>query len=281
MDYHGERFRDHSILFRQNGRLIAVLPASEARTELVSHGGLTFGGLILSLNLGAHVVAECVTCLLDYVRSAGFKSLVYKQIPSFYRHDRSDKEEFALAQAGAKLYRVELGFVVEEGPKGLNLQERRRRGVRKAQKAGVRISRAPIEAFYLRVLAPCMAAKFGLKPVHTLEELTLLIARFPERIKVWGAFQGGNLIAGTVVFESERAVHSQYIASTEKAREISAIDLLFTHLIGQEYKEKPFFSLGTANYKENGALIEGLVNWKEGLGAVAYAHRWYRFTLDG
>ena len=47
MDYHRERFSDHSLLFLVNRRLLACLPAHVADGKLCSHLGLTFGGLLL------------------------------------------------------------------------------------------------------------------------------------------------------------------------------------------------------------------------------------------
>lgn len=51
MDYHANRFTDHSLLFKnQTGHILGLLPA-HIRPEqhlAISHGGLTYGGLVLS-----------------------------------------------------------------------------------------------------------------------------------------------------------------------------------------------------------------------------------------
>ena len=46
MDYHSYRFEDKSLLFFENNKLIALLPANRNQEDLVSHGGLTFGGIV-------------------------------------------------------------------------------------------------------------------------------------------------------------------------------------------------------------------------------------------
>jgi len=51
MDYHADRFADHSYLFYREGRLLAVLPAHAKEATLCSHGGLTYGGLLMSTQL--------------------------------------------------------------------------------------------------------------------------------------------------------------------------------------------------------------------------------------
>ena len=49
MDYHSNRFTDHSLMFYdEKQRLIALLPANEKDGILYSHQGLTYGGLVIS-----------------------------------------------------------------------------------------------------------------------------------------------------------------------------------------------------------------------------------------
>ena len=58
MDYHRDRFVDASLLlFDEKNTLRALFPASlhEAEHEVRSHGGLTYGGLLL----GKHGHREC------------------------------------------------------------------------------------------------------------------------------------------------------------------------------------------------------------------------------
>ena len=46
MDYHAERFEDFSLLVYEKKELIAVLPAHRIGQRLLSHGGLSYGGLV-------------------------------------------------------------------------------------------------------------------------------------------------------------------------------------------------------------------------------------------
>src|SRR4249919_1536085 len=47
MDYHRDRFPDHSVLVRDTGELLAVLPAHASDNRIASHDGLSFGGLVI------------------------------------------------------------------------------------------------------------------------------------------------------------------------------------------------------------------------------------------
>src|ERR1044071_8510242 len=47
MDYHSDRFKDHSLMIRMKGKLSGVFVANEKDGRIESHGGLTYGGLLL------------------------------------------------------------------------------------------------------------------------------------------------------------------------------------------------------------------------------------------
>ena len=51
MDYHADRFHDHSLMFYRGERLLAVLPAHADGDTLCTHRGLTYGGLVMSERL--------------------------------------------------------------------------------------------------------------------------------------------------------------------------------------------------------------------------------------
>ena len=47
MEYHRDRFHDFSLIITSGGRLSALFPANRDGDTVISHAGLTFGGLIL------------------------------------------------------------------------------------------------------------------------------------------------------------------------------------------------------------------------------------------
>ena len=49
MDYHADRFKDNSLMFYRKNQLVGLLPANLKDDALQSHGGLTFGGIIVRL----------------------------------------------------------------------------------------------------------------------------------------------------------------------------------------------------------------------------------------
>src|SRR5882672_2733517 len=60
MDYHHDRFTDGSLMAFHGNSLVAVMAANVAAPDtLVSHGGLTYGGLALSRRASLHEVLAC------------------------------------------------------------------------------------------------------------------------------------------------------------------------------------------------------------------------------
>ena len=96
MDYHADRFSDHSLLFYDKGRLQAVLPANARGDVLQSHAGLTYGGLLMSQQLRA---AEKLTLFKELnaeLRATGFRRVVYKCIPWIYHRLPAEEDIYAI-----------------------------------------------------------------------------------------------------------------------------------------------------------------------------------------
>lgn len=75
LNYHPpNRFLDHSLIFMEHHRMIAVLPAAQIsdtnaqsqRLQLISHPGASHGELIISSELRTNKTLELVKTLLTY-----------------------------------------------------------------------------------------------------------------------------------------------------------------------------------------------------------------------
>src|SRR4051812_7134226 len=66
MEYHADRFLDHSLLFYYDDELLCVLPAAESSSEINSHAGLTYGGFIMSKRATASFMLSVTAGLISY-----------------------------------------------------------------------------------------------------------------------------------------------------------------------------------------------------------------------
>jgi len=278
MDYHSARFADHSLMVFKNDELVAVLPANlKADGTLVSHEGLTFGGLVVSHAATLESVLACFYVVLRYLNQSGISKFIYKRIPGFYNTLPDDDVAYALFMLDAKLQRRDCSATVSQANR-LPFRRGHKYLIKKATHHEVRlVQETSFKPFWEQVLNPQLAVRYGARPVHTLEEITLLASRFPEQIKQFSAYCGDEIVAGTTIYETPTVAHAQYGAVTEKGRQIGAQAFLFSSLI-ERYKDKRFFDFGISNEHEGRVLNHGLLEWKEGFGARCYAHDFYEIA---
>jgi Acetyltransferase (GNAT) domain len=279
MDYHRDRFEDHSLLIFLRGHLVAVLPANRtSENELVSHQGLSYGGLVVHRDATLMEIMACFHALLRYLHSFRIEKLLYKEIPAFYNSLPGGEVAYCLFLVNARLYRRDCALVIPLGDR-LPIQKRRRRQVRRAATSHASVAEENVfTPFWERVLVPRLAARYGVAPVHSVEEITLLASRFPENIKQFSVYCDGGIVAGATVYETPRIAHAQYIASTDQGRKIGALDFLFNWLIEERYRNKVCFDFGISNENEGRSLNFGLLDWKEGFGARCSAHNFYEIA---
>ena len=267
MEYHRDRFEDHSLIFREDqGLPIALLPASRRGEFLESHGGLTYGGVVSGDPMTAAKMLEVFDALLEYLRRESFAVLQYRAVPHIYHRIPAEEDLYALARHGARVVRrAPLSVIDTSHP--LDAQSRRRRGVRKARAAGLVCRESDDLAAYWSLLSAVLLETYGARPVHSLEEIGLLRRRFPHNIRLFGCFQGEILVAGVLAYESPAVARAQYIAASEAGKRLAALDLLFDFLLREVYPGKAYFDLGTSESADGLDLNRGVVEFKESLGA--------------
>ncbi|WP_031428756.1 hypothetical protein [Flavimarina sp. Hel_I_48] len=279
MDYHAERFTDYSLLLYKKGQLIAVLPAHAEGKILHSHQGLTYGGLLLAKKLKFKDVFEAFKQLLLFVEKQGFEFLEIKNIPSFYNLLPAEEMEYLAFLVKAEINRVDIASVINLENK-LTIQKNRLEGVKKAEKQALKVIKTTdFTSFWTDILIPNLARTHNAKPVHSLEEITLLQQRFPDHIHQYNVFNAkGKIVAGTTIFETEHVAHVQYISGDENKQQLGSLDFLFHYLITVGFKDKRYFDFGTSNENQGKNLNAGLQYWKESFGARSFAHKSFRIA---
>jgi hypothetical protein len=277
MDYHADRFADASLALFEGDEVVGLLPASRHGDEIVSHGGLTFGGLVIDRAGTAQAMAMLDDCARAWA-AAGATSLTYKAMPAIYARAPAEEDRYWLFRRGAELVRRDVSAAIDYRARGA-VSSRRGRGVRKAQTAGVRYERSSDWASYWALLTSVLEGRHGAAPVHSLAEIELLAGRFPDEIALFTASLDETLLAGVVMFRSAMVAHAQYIAVGEAGREAGALDGLFEHLIQLHAQDWRYFDFGISNTEQGRVLNEGLIRQKEEFGASAVVHDFYRLSI--
>ena len=268
MDYHKDRFKDHSLLFYNDDELIALLPASEHGKELRSHGGLTYGGFITSDKIKQHSMNDCFSALKEYCVGNGYSKMLYKSIPHIYHLQPAEEDRYSLYLNDAKIESIEASTVINLSAP-LKMPKGRKAQISRARREGVVIEeRTDDESFhqFIDLENAVLEEHHGIDAVHTGDELSLLHSRFPKNIHLVAATLAGNMIAGTVLFEYKNTVHTQYMAADNKARELGALDLAIKTVIDKYSGDKLWLDFGISTEDGGRYLNQGLISQKEGFG---------------
>lgn len=279
MDYHSDRFTDHSLMAFDDGHLVALLPASRGENGLiVSHGGLTYGGMLINSRMTAALALDIFLSLLDHCRSAGFARLHYKPVPHIYHRLPAEEDLHALFLCGAQLCRSDLsGTIPLRNFPGF--AKSKRAGVKAAAKAGIEVAESRAHGKFWTMLAHTLSSRHGATPTHSQAELELLAGRFPEEIRLFTATRQGELCAGILMLDCGRTVHAQYIASTQEGRDVGAIDAIVSHLVTGVYRDRDWFDFGISTVNQGRELNVGLAKQKEMYGARTTVYQQYLIAL--
>ncbi|HEX8777278.1 MAG TPA: GNAT family N-acetyltransferase [Rhodanobacter sp.] len=277
MDYHADRFIDQSLIVERHGEAVAAFPANIHGRVVSSHSGLTYAGLIATHDLRAESTLAVFGQIAGHYRALGVERVIYKAVPHIFHAYPCEEDLYALHRLGAQLRRRDLSSVIAlQEP--FHFTSGRRRAVNKARKAGISLQTGADPADFHALLAEVLH-QHNARPTHSLAELRLLQARFPQHIVLHEARCEGVLLAGALVYDFGRTVHTQYLAASEEGRHVNALSLLLAELIGGVYASRSYFSFGISTEHEGGVLNGGLVTQKEYFGARAIVHDFYEWTL--
>lgn len=278
MEYHADRFTDHSLLFYYKGRLVALLPANQVGQTVHSHGGLSYGGIITDKRMKAALMLEVFGAMRVYFQQQGFLKIIYKAVPHIYHQLPAEEDLYALFRFGATLCRRDLNAVVEMAVAAGYSKDRRWR-LSQGRRIKLQVGLSACYKDFSELQTKLLREKHHIAPVHTAEEMELLAARFPDNIKLYTATAAGEILAGTLVYETATVAHTQYIATSAYGRENHALDVLVDWLLTEVYRHKKYFSFGISTEEQGQYLNEGLARNKESYGARAVVHDFYELPL--
>lgn len=283
MEYHSDRFSDYSLLFfdDKTDKLLAVMPANITGDIVYSHAGLTFGGIVSGYDMKTHVMMEIFSALIDFLRREGVSKLIYKAIPKIYHLYPAEEDLYALFRYGAQLIRRDITSSIYL-PSKVSFDKNRIRSVKKGLKNGIVVKRSYDFRAFMSIVEEVLRGRHNTKPVHTAEEMELLASRFPDNIKLFAAYKGSKMLAGTIIYESNKNVaHAQYIANSKEGMKLGALDVVFDYLIDEYYPktEKIYFDFGISTENEGNYLNVGLIRYKEGFGARGIVHDFYEVII--
>ena len=260
--------------------MVAVFPATLHGDMIgVSHGGLTYGGVIATRDLRAQGTLDVFGAISAHYRGTGIGRLVYKVVPYIFHRYPAQEDLYALFRVGAKLARRRHLLGCRAGaairiPQGTKMVDGKGPEGGPCGRPGRRLGSVPRAGLF------GVGEEFRAQPTHSLVEMRLLKSRFPAEIILHEARCGGTLVGVCLFMTSPTAVHTQYVAASDAGREMGALDLLLAELIENVYSHRRYFSFGISTENEGKVLNQGLVAHKESFGARGVVHDFYEWVLQ-
>lgn len=280
MDYHSDRFQDHSLMiYDTNHKLLAVLPANQVDETLYSHQGLTFGGFIYGKKIQASQMKEVISALKTYCQKNTIHKIIYKAVPYFYHTQPAQEDIYVLFQEGAKLSRVDISSTIDMKQTRYAFSSGRKAGLKKADSCNFTIHQTDNCEPFFNMLSSLLEEKYQARPTHTANEMKLLQSRFPNNIRIYGCYHEDEMVAGVIMYEYAHVAHTQYIGTNAFGRENGALDYLLNGLINEVYKDFHYFDFGISTEDGGRKLNEALIQQKEGFGARSTVHQFFELEI--
>ena len=287
--YHGDRFRDASLIVEHGGEIIAVLPAAidpQDSSHVISHPGATYGGLIAP-GFPASSVVAALLAIARYYRSEGLVRLTYKTVPLHFTAIPSQADRYALWRLGATVTRRDLWSVVWTHEGG-ETTPRLRRQLRFADRHDLTVfetNNAEDYHRYHNLLSANLDERHDVKPVHNVTELIDLRARLGDSVSLWLVTANDMRdmpLAGVWLFRfGQVAWHTQYIASSPEGRDKRAMHLLLQHLLSSARAAGvAALSYGAVTEQDGHVINPGLERFKVEFGGGLVIHDFLTLSLE-
>jgi hypothetical protein len=278
MEYHSDRFQDYSLMFLKGNKLVAVMPANIENNTVISHGGLTYGGIITGKKMRTYMMLDIFDSLIYFLKSNDVTKLVYKTIPHIYHSIPAEEDIYALFRNNAKLIRRDISSTIFLREK-VNYNKSGRWAVNKSKKNDFKVQRDYDFRNFMVLKEKDLMKKYNLKPVHTHEEMELLAERFPDNIKLFTVKEKDEILAGLVVYETKNVAHAQYLSSNGRGKELFVAEFLLNYLIKDYYKDKYYFDFGISTEDNGYYLNTELIRFKEKFGARGITYDFYEIYM--
>jgi len=285
--YHGDRFAAsaHHLAWRAGDELRAVLPlgifTEGALSVARSPFGASYGGIVVRNDLSLVEAERLVASLREYLTSRGIDRLVVTPAPPMNHVHPQNYVDFWLLKAGATIPRSELTSYIETAAEPL---ERFRysavKAVRKARANEVGVEQSDwVDEFY-EILA-ANRRKFGAEPTHSKAQISWLLERFPEQVRLFMAYLDRKPIAGSLVFRvNARVLLDFYWAHLDEYQGLRPVSLLVHEIARWAHAEGfRYFDFGTQTIEMT--PVEGGTRFKETFGALGVFRHTYELKLRG
>ena len=280
MGYHSDRFKDHSLLIFRGSKLIALFPANQRdKTTISSHDGLTYGGLVTTGKVSTEQVVNIFNAINEYYKALGVRTIVYKPSAWVFHDLPSEEDLYAITNlCEARLVTRAISSSIRI-PNRPTFSQSRRTAVHHAEKAGLIVKETEDYETFWHILDDNLMERHQKHPVHSIAELQLLHSRFPDKIRLFMAYQEEKCLGGILMYDCGVTAHTQYISANAEGKELGAIDIIMNYLLTEVFDNKRFLDFGISTEDDGHYLNTSLIFQKEGFGGRGVCYDKYEWNL--
>jgi hypothetical protein len=283
LSYHpADRFKHHHLVAREKGNMLALFPAVEQDSTIISHKGASYGGFVVKNGLGIHKIYLVVEHVLTYLKTQGYTKIVLTQPPLIYYSQPNQYIDFALMKNGFRYLKREITAVIPltVAEPLLRFDADARRSVKKALREEVRVRISDDFKTFYTILEHNLGMRHNVSPTHTSDELLKLKNLFPDDIILFAAFLKEKMIGGIVIFVTNpHVILAFYISHNATYQSYRPINLLFYEVI-QWGRMRGFRYLDLGTFTLNMEANWGLGKFKEKHGARGFLRDTYEFHFQ-
>ena len=280
---------DCSYIFYKKSTIAAVIPCAlygtGENTTLHSHPRCTYGGFVVSTQIGMEEAVEMVGKLKDEAVSMGVKRIIVRNPFRIFNSSLCDESDYAMWYHGFSLKSREVEIAIDLRHSLEYLRKNYENGTKyNVKKALKHVETAESEDFatFWSILEQGLSEKHGKAPVHTLQDMQRLITLTgQDKVKLFGGFAEGKMVCGVLVFLfGGRAIHAQYIGSDSNWQDLRPVNAVIDYIIEWGHKNGyAYFNLGMANEEEGRKINFGLYHFKESFGGRGVLRETMMLTL--
>ena len=204
LDYHPDgRFKFHSLMFRRQGKLLAVLPGGFNNDgHYWSPIGASYGGMV-SADLSFSVSLELIDSLMEYCRIKQIPEIFIIPPPIIYSKNYSQHFEYAMLyrKFDFELHYISHAIDLKWGTDFLNTFDKTaRKTIHKILREGKLTIRESDDYESFNEILIDNKARHNVKPTHTLRDMLKLRELLPENLRLYLVYFEGKPIAGSLLF---------------------------------------------------------------------------------
>jgi len=282
--YHKKTDEVLKMVFRKNGRILAILPAGlrkrDGVNKLYAPFSASFGAFSYKNDLKLEEAREIVELLLNECRKQNVSDILIKQPPQIYYSKPNEYMEFALESSGFKTSRRDVTLFIKCQKDPLDsFGSTARNIIRRSIKEGFVMEPSTEQDAIIDLIVESKRQK-ELSMSVPKQDMLELTRRFREKIKYFAVKDGTETIAGAIIYLlNNRTMLVMYWAQNAVYAKKSPTYFLI-HELAKWGREQGISYLDFGTTTLEGQPVQGVTDFKEKFNPSGVIRREFVRTLE-